>query len=84
MMLISTPEIAKHFDGDAAIIGGGGANEKSRQLAEEMGLEDTAHTGAYGNTTHDQGTHAHGTHAAGTHPVTGEKAPQIDHKEVAA
>lgn len=29
-------EIAKHFDGEAAIVGGTAASEKSRQLAEEI------------------------------------------------
>jgi hypothetical protein len=29
-------EIAKHFDGEGAIIGGTAANDKSRQLAEEI------------------------------------------------
>jgi len=31
-------EIVKHFDGDAAILGGQAANEKSRQLAAELDL----------------------------------------------
>lgn len=34
-------EIAKHFDGDKAIIGGAAATEKALQLATEAGLEDT-------------------------------------------
>jgi hypothetical protein len=33
-------EIAKHFDGEAAVIGGGAATEKGRKLAMEMGFED--------------------------------------------
>ena len=37
-------EIAKHFDGDAAIIGGGGATAKGVKLAAEMGLDDTLNT----------------------------------------
>lgn len=35
-------EIAKYFDGDAAIVGGAAGTEKSRQLAAEAGLHDTA------------------------------------------
>ncbi|KUJ22335.1 MFS sugar transporter-like protein [Mollisia scopiformis] len=31
-------EIAKHFDGDSAIVGGNAANEKSRQLAADLNL----------------------------------------------
>ncbi|KKY18011.1 putative hexose transporter protein [Phaeomoniella chlamydospora] len=38
-------EIAKHFDGDQAIVGGAGATEKSRQLAAEVGLGDTVRYG---------------------------------------
>jgi len=38
-------EIAKHFDGDDAIIGGAGATEKGRRLAAEAGLEDTVRYG---------------------------------------
>ena len=34
-------EIAKHFDGDKAIIGGGAATEKGLTLAMEAGLEET-------------------------------------------
>lgn len=34
-------EIAKHFDGDKAIIGGGAATDKALQLAAEAGLDDT-------------------------------------------
>ncbi|MCJ1442306.1 MAG: hypothetical protein MMC23_002799 [Stictis urceolatum] len=37
-------EIAKHFDGDNAVVGGAAATDKGRQLADEMGLEDTPHT----------------------------------------
>ena len=33
-------EIAKHFNGDAANLGGQAATEKSRQLTQEMHLED--------------------------------------------
>jgi hypothetical protein len=33
-------EIAKHFDGDSALVGGEAATEKGRQLAAEIGLED--------------------------------------------
>lgn len=32
-------EIAKHFDGDAAIVGGAAATEKGRVLANEMALD---------------------------------------------
>lgn len=39
-------EIAKHFDGEDAVVGGAGATEKGRQLAAEAGLEDTIR---YGN-----------------------------------
>jgi hypothetical protein len=35
-------EIVKHFDGDAAILGGMAANEKSRQLAAEIDLGSPA------------------------------------------
>ena len=34
-------EIAKHFDGEGALVGGAAATEKGAKLAEEMGLEDT-------------------------------------------
>ena len=34
-------EIAKHFDGEKALVGGAAATEKGAKLAEEMGLEDT-------------------------------------------
>ena len=33
-------EIAKHFDGDAAVVGGAAATEKGRVLAAEMGRDD--------------------------------------------
>lgn len=36
-------EIAKHFDGDAAVVAGGAATEKGAALALEMGLEGTVH-----------------------------------------
>jgi hypothetical protein len=35
-------EIVKHFDGEGAILGGLAANEKSRQLAEEIDLASPA------------------------------------------
>lgn len=38
-------EIAKHFDGDAAIVGGASATQKGFKLAAEMGLEDTLRGG---------------------------------------
>lgn len=34
-------EIAKHFDGDKAIVGGAAATDKALQLATEAGLDDT-------------------------------------------
>ena len=34
-------EIARHFDGDQAVIGGSAATDKARTLAGEMGLEST-------------------------------------------
>lgn len=34
-------EIAKHFDGDNAVVAGGAASHKGAQLAAEMGLEGT-------------------------------------------
>lgn len=34
-------EIAKHFDGDNAVVAGGNASEKGAALAAEMGLEGT-------------------------------------------
>jgi hypothetical protein len=34
-------EIAKHFDGESAVVGGNAATEKGRQLADDLGLEDT-------------------------------------------
>ena len=34
-------EIARHFDGESAVIGGEAATEKGRQLADAIGLEDT-------------------------------------------
>ena len=34
-------EIAKHFDGDQAVIGGGAATEKGLHLATEAGMDDT-------------------------------------------
>ncbi|OQO08961.1 hypothetical protein B0A48_05851 [Cryoendolithus antarcticus] len=34
-------EIAKHFDGDNALVGGAAANQKSKELAAEMGGLDT-------------------------------------------
>lgn len=34
-------EIARHFDGDKAVIGGAAATEKGLQLAAEAGLDDT-------------------------------------------
>ena len=34
-------EIAKHFDGDQALLGGGAATHKGLSLAAEMGLEGT-------------------------------------------
>ncbi|KIV94782.1 hypothetical protein PV10_02514 [Exophiala mesophila] len=38
-------EIAKHFDGDHAIVGGGAATEKGLSLATDLGLDGTlAHT----------------------------------------
>jgi len=36
-------EIAKHFDGDRALVGGAAATEKARQLADDIGLEGTPH-----------------------------------------
>jgi len=33
-------EIAKHFDGDSAVVGGAAASEKGRVLAAEMGMDD--------------------------------------------
>ncbi|KAF2149855.1 hexose transporter protein [Myriangium duriaei CBS 260.36] len=37
-------EIAKIFDGDAALVGGAAATEKGMMMAKEMGLEDTLKT----------------------------------------
>lgn len=37
-------EMAAHFDGADAVIGGAAANEKSLQLAKEAGLSDTVRT----------------------------------------
>ena len=34
-------EIAKHFDGDAAVIGGGAATDKGLRLAAEAGMHQT-------------------------------------------
>jgi len=34
-------EIAKHFDGENAIVGGAAATDKGLQLAREAGLDDT-------------------------------------------
>ncbi|KAF2842908.1 hexose transporter protein [Patellaria atrata CBS 101060] len=34
-------EIAKHFDGDAAVVGGAAASEKGRHLANELDLTDS-------------------------------------------
>lgn len=34
-------EIAKHFDGDQAVVGGGAATEKGMALAAVKGLDDT-------------------------------------------
>lgn len=34
-------EIARHFDGDAAIIGGAAGTEKSRELAATLHIEET-------------------------------------------
>ncbi len=34
-------EIAKHFDGDQALLGGGAASSKGLTLAAEMGLDGT-------------------------------------------
>lgn len=36
-------EIAKHFDGENAVIGGAAATEKGMELASEAGLEGTVH-----------------------------------------
>lgn len=36
-------EIAKHFDGDNALVAGAAATEKGAALALEMGLEGTTH-----------------------------------------
>lgn len=36
-------EIAKHFDGDAAVVAGGAASHKGAMLAAEMGMEGTVH-----------------------------------------
>jgi hypothetical protein len=38
----STPleEIAKHFDGDAAVVGGDAGTEKARQMADTLHFED--------------------------------------------
>lgn len=45
-------EMAKHFDGEDAVIGGAAANEKSLQLAKEAGLSDTIRTASVsGNAT---------------------------------
>ena len=33
-------EIVRHFDGEAAVLGGAAATEKGRKLANELGLED--------------------------------------------
>ena len=43
-------EIAKHFDGENAVIGGAAATEKGRQLADTIGLEDTPRSDSV---THD-------------------------------
>lgn len=34
-------EIAKHFDGDQAVVAGGAATEKALRLANEMGMDGT-------------------------------------------
>jgi len=41
-------EMAKHFDGDDAVIGGAAANEKSLQRAKSAGLNDTLRTASVG------------------------------------
>jgi len=38
-------EIAKHFDGEDAVVGGGAATQKSKELAAEMGGLDTVDLG---------------------------------------
>lgn len=41
-------EIAKHFDGDDALLGGAAATEKGLSLATDLGLDGTlAHTAAF-------------------------------------
>jgi len=41
-------EMAKHFDGEDAIIGGAAATEKGLELARQAGLEDTVRTASVG------------------------------------
>lgn len=41
-------EMAKHFDGADAVIGGAAATEKGLQLAREAGLTDTVRTASIG------------------------------------
>jgi hypothetical protein len=36
-------EIAKHFDGQNALVAGGAATEKGLHMAHEIGLEGTVH-----------------------------------------
>lgn len=50
LILTTFPEIAKHFDGDRALVGGLAATEKARELAEDIGLEGTPTTHGLGST----------------------------------
>lgn len=36
-------EIAKHFDGDSALVGGAAATDKGLSMATDLGLEETIH-----------------------------------------
>lgn len=48
-------EIAKFFDGDQAVIGGGAATTKGLELAREAGLENTIRAASDENGTFDKG-----------------------------
>ena len=47
-------EIAKFFEGDNAVIGGGAATTKGLELAREAGLDDTVRAASVDNTSEEK------------------------------